>query len=105
MRDHNSIIMAQKPSLIFQKAKEWKEEILRVAGVISQSVPVILALKNSDFGYLREVFKKEKVVNLLATVKPRTLQKCKQLLILNSHRRSTAIIMGYMLSLRNCVGV
>ena len=69
MRDHNSIKMAQKPSLIFQKAKEWKEEILRVAGGVSQSVPVILALKNSDFGYLEGAFKKEKVVNLLATCK------------------------------------
>ena len=36
---------------------------------MSQSVPVILALKNSDFGYLEGAFKKEKVVNLLATCK------------------------------------
>ena len=58
MKDQMEIKVAQKPNIMVEKAKEWKEQLMQTAVEVSQSVPVVLALRASDFKGLSGHFKK-----------------------------------------------
>ena len=77
-----------------------------MASVVSQSVPVILAIKSSDFSYLEGAFKREKVINLLATCKARSFTEMQAIVDTQFPQKVSSSNYGvYALSEELCRGV